>query len=272
MMPIYATSTYVQQSPGVHKGFDYARTQNPTRLAFERCVADLEGGTQAFAFASGLAAIATVLECFDAGAHVVASDDLYGGTLRLFERVQAPHHGDRCHLRRSVATFRSCEAAIRPDTKLIWVETPTNPLLKLVDLERVAAIARKRGIVAAADNTFASPYVQRPLELGFDVVVHSTTKYLNGHSDMVGGVAVVGDNEELARAARLPAERGRRDPGAVRQLPGAARLEDAGAAHGAPLRLGAEDRGAARSAPEGEARALPGPRRATRSTRSRASR
>jgi cystathionine gamma-lyase len=196
MMPIYTTSTYVQQSPGVHKGYDYARTKNPTRMAFERCVADLEGGSAGFAFASGLAAIATVLDCLDAGSHVVAIDDLYGGTRRLFERVR----------KRSAALAVSyldlsdadaLEAAIGPRTRLIWIESPTNPLLKLVDLDRVAAIARKRGIWAAADNTFASPYVQRPLEHGFDLVVHSTTKYLNGHSDMVGGVAVVGENAEL---------------------------------------------------------------------------
>ncbi len=198
MMPIYATSTFVQQSPGVNKGYDYARTKNPTRMAFERCAADLEGGTKAFAFASGLASIATVLECFDSGAHVVASDDLYGGTRRLFERVKRRTMGlDITYV--DLSDISKLEASIRPETKLIWVETPTNPLLKLVDLERVAAIAKKRGIVAAADNTFASPYIQRPIEHGFDVVVHSTTKYLNGHSDMVGGLAVVGgNNKEIA--------------------------------------------------------------------------
>jgi cystathionine gamma-lyase len=196
MMPIYTTSTYVQQSPGVHKGYDYARTKNPTRMAFERCIADLEGGSAAFAFASGIAAIATTLECLDAGSHMVAVDDLYGGSRRLFERVR----------RRSAALdityvdfsdMAAVETAIRPNTRLIWIESPTNPLLKLVDLERVAALAKARGIWAVADNTFASPYVQRPLEHGFDLVVHSTTKYLNGHSDMVGGVAVVGGNDEL---------------------------------------------------------------------------
>ena len=197
MMPIYATSTFVQQSPGVNKGYDYARTKNPTRMAFERCAADLEGGSKAFAFASGLAAIATVLECFDSGTHVVASDDLYGGTRRLFERVKRRTMGlDITYV--DLSDISKLEASIRPETKLIWVETPTNPLLKLVDLERVAAIARKRGIVTAADNTFASPYIQRPIEHGFDVVVHSTTKYLNGHSDMVGGLAVVGGNAEFA--------------------------------------------------------------------------
>ena len=196
MMPIYTTSTYVQQSPGVHKGFDYARTKNPTRMAFERCIADLEGGSAAFAFASGLAAIATTLECLDHGSHVVAVDDLYGGSRRLFERVRRRSMGlDVSYL--DLGDAGAIEAAIRPNTRLIWIETPTNPLLKLVDLDRVAAIARKRGVWAAADNTFASPYVQRPLESGFDLVVHSTTKYLNGHSDMVGGVAIVGDNAEL---------------------------------------------------------------------------
>jgi cystathionine beta-lyase/cystathionine gamma-synthase len=196
MMPIYATSTYVQQSPGVHKGYDYARTKNPTRMAFERCVADLEGGSAGFAFASGLAAIATTLECLDQGSHMVAVDDLYGGSRRLFERVRRRSAGLAVTYV-DLADAQALEAAILPSTRLIWIETPTNPLLKLVDLDRVAAIARKRGIWAVADNTFASPYVQRPLEHGFDLVVHSTTKYLNGHSDMVGGVAVVGENAAL---------------------------------------------------------------------------
>jgi cystathionine gamma-lyase len=196
MMPIYTTSTYVQQSPGVHKGYDYARTKNPTRMAFERCIADLEGGTAAFAFASGIAAIATTLDCLDAGSHIIAVDDLYGGSRRLFERVRRRSAG----LEFTYLDFTdpaAIEPAIRPNTRLIWIETPTNPLLKLVDLARVAALAKPRGIWAVADNTFASPYVQRPLEYGFDLVVHSTTKYLNGHSDMVGGVAVAGTNSEL---------------------------------------------------------------------------
>jgi cystathionine gamma-lyase len=196
MMPIYATSTYVQQSPGVHKGYDYARTQNPTRMAFERCVADLEGGSAGFAFASGLAAIATTLDCLDHGAHVIAIDDLYGGTRRLFERVRKRSAGIEVSYL-DLADARALEGAIRPATRLIWIESPTNPTLKLVDLEAVAALARKRDIWTAADNTFASPFVQRPLEHGFDLVVHSTTKYLNGHSDMVGGVAVVGENSAL---------------------------------------------------------------------------
>jgi cystathionine gamma-lyase len=197
MQPIYATSTYVQSSPGVHKGYEYARTQNPTRMAYERCIADLESGTRAFAFASGLAAEATVLDLLDHGSHIVAMDDLYGGTYRLFSRVRARSSG----LETSYADLHdraSLEAALRPDTRMIWVETPTNPLLKLVDLAMVAAVARQRGIVAVADNTFASPYVQRPLELGFDLVLHSATKYLNGHSDMVGGVVVVGENQDLS--------------------------------------------------------------------------
>ena len=196
MMPIYTTSTYVQQSPGVHKGYDYARTKNPTRMAFERCIADLEGGSAAFAFASGIAAIATTLECLDAASHIIAVDDLYGGSRRLFDRVRRRSAAlDMSYL--DLVDLTGLEAAIRPNTRLIWIESPTNPLLKLVDLERVAALARKRGIWTVADNTFASPYVQRPLEYGFDLVVHSTTKYLNGHSDMVGGVAVVGSNTEL---------------------------------------------------------------------------
>ena len=202
MMPIYATSTYVQQSPGVNKGYDYARTKNPTRMAFERCIADLEGGSAAFAFASGLAAISTTLECLDHGSHVISVDDLYGGSRRLFERVRKRSMGlEVSYL--DLTDPGAIEAAIRPNTRLIWVETPTNPLLKLVDLERVAAIARRRGIWAAADNTFASPYVQRPLEHGFDLVVHSTTKYLNGHSDMVGGVAIVADNADLAERLKF---------------------------------------------------------------------
>jgi cystathionine gamma-lyase len=196
MMPIYTTSTYVQQSPGVHKGYDYARTKNPTRMAFERCIADLEGGRAAFAFASGLAAIATTLDLLDHGSHIVAVDDLYGGSRRLFERVRKRSAGlEAAYV--DLADPGALEGTIRPNTRLIWVETPTNPMLKLVDLEAVAAIAKRRGIWAVADNTFATPYVQRPLEHGFDIVVHSTTKYLNGHSDMIGGVAVVGENPEL---------------------------------------------------------------------------
>ena len=197
MMPIYATSTYAQSSPGVHQGFEYSRTHNPTRFAYERCVAALEGGSRGFAFASGLAATSTLLELLDSGDHVVAMDDLYGGSYRLFERVRRRSAGldfSFVDLTDPVAF----EAAIRPNTKLVWVETPTNPLLKIVDLRAISAIARKRGILMAVDNTFASPILQRPLEHGADIVMHSATKYLNGHSDMIGGMLVVGDNPELA--------------------------------------------------------------------------
>ncbi len=201
-VPIYATSTYAQESPGVHRGYAYARTANPTRAALERCLADLENGTAGFAFASGSAAVATVLECLDAGAHVVATDDLYGGTLRLFEQVRRRSAG-LALTRVDMADLGAVEAAIRPETRLIWVETPTNPMLKLVDLAGIAAIGRRRGIRTAADNTFASPFVQRPLDHGFDLVVHSTTKYLNGHSDVIGGVAIVGDDVQLADRLRF---------------------------------------------------------------------
>lgn len=187
--PIYATSTYVQQSPGVHKGLDYGRSHNPTRWAYERCVAALESGTDGFAFASGMAATATVLELLDSGSHVVALDDLYGGTRRLFERVRRRSAGLRFTYLPAMDASE-LEQALQPDTRMIWVESPSNPLLKLVDLEAVASIARARNIVSVIDNTFASPWVQRPLEFGFDLVVHSATKFLNGHSDVIGGVCV----------------------------------------------------------------------------------
>ncbi len=196
MQPIYATSTYAQESPGKHKGFEYSRTQNPTRMAYERCVADLESGTRGFAFASGMAATATVLDLLDSGSHVIAMDDMYGGTYRLFERVRKRSAG----LTFSFVDLRDrklLEAAIRPETRLIWVETPTNPMLKLVDLAMVAEVARKQHLMTVCDNTFASPYLQRPLESGFDAVMHSATKYLNGHSDMVGGILVAGERPEL---------------------------------------------------------------------------
>ncbi len=196
MMPIYATSTFAQESPGVHKGYEYARSQNPTRMAFERCVADLEGGSQGYAFASGLAAIATILDLLPQGSHIVAADDLYGGTRRLFEKVRKESAGLSATYV-DMTDAGALDRAIQPNTRLIWIETPTNPLLKLIDLRRVAEIGRKRKILTAADNTFASPYIQRPLEYGFDLVMHSTTKYLNGHSDMVGGIVVAGENAEL---------------------------------------------------------------------------
>lgn len=191
MPPIYATSTFVQSSPGVHQGYDYARSHNPTRMAYERCAADLEGGSQAFAFASGLAAIATVLELVPAGSHIVSGDDLYGGTYRLFERVRRQSAGLSVSYV-NLAEPAPLEAALRPETRLVWVETPTNPLLQLADLRAIATLLRGRGVIGVVDNTFASPWVQRPLELGFDVVVHSATKYLNGHSDVIGGIAIVG--------------------------------------------------------------------------------
>jgi cystathionine gamma-lyase len=202
MPPIYATSTYVQVSPGVHKGYEYSRTHNPTRQAFERCIADLESGRHGFAFASGMAATATLLELLDAGDHVVAMDDLYGGTFRLFDKVRKRSAGLRFTFA-DLSDPAALEGALEPGTRMIWLETPSNPLLKLVDLRRVADIARKRRILTVVDNTFATPYAQRPLELGCDLVMHSTTKFLNGHSDMVGGVAVAADEELAERLAFL---------------------------------------------------------------------
>lgn len=197
MPPIYATSTYAQSSPGVHQGFEYSRTHNPTRFAYERCVAALEGGSRGYAFASGMAATSTVIELLDAGSHVVAMDDIYGGSFRLFERVRRRTAGlDFSFV--DLTDLVAFEAAITPKTKMVWIETPTNPMLKIVDIAAVAAIARRHGLVVVVDNTFASPMLQRPLQLGADIVVHSATKYLNGHSDMVGGMVVVGDNAELA--------------------------------------------------------------------------
>ncbi len=197
MPPIYATSTYAQSSPGVHQGFEYSRTHNPTRFAYERCVAGLEGGSRGFAFASGMAATATLLDLLDSGDHVVAMDDLYGGSYRLFERVRRRSAGlDFSFV--DLTDPAAFAAAIRPDTRMVWVETPTNPMLKIVDLQAIADIARKRGILVVVDNTFASPILQRPIEFGADLVMHSATKYLNGHSDMVGGMVVVGADVDLA--------------------------------------------------------------------------
>jgi cystathionine gamma-lyase len=202
MTPIYATSTYAQSSPGEHKGYDYARTRNPTRDALEACLAELEGGKAGFAFASGMAAIGTVLELLDSGSHVVAMDDLYGGSYRILERV-------RKRSANITATFTdlsdpaNLEKNLKPNTRMVWVESPTNPLLKIVNLEAVAAIACRRNIVSVCDNTFASPWIQRPLELGFDIVVHSTTKYLNGHSDVIGGAAILKDETWKERLAFL---------------------------------------------------------------------
>ena len=196
MTPIYATSTYVQQSPGVHKGYDYSRSINPTRSAYERCIADLESGTRGWAFASGLAAMATALDALDSGSHIVVSDDLYGGTFRLFERVRRRSANlDFTFI--DMTDAQNLERAMRPNTRMVWIETPSNPLLKLIDLEAVAKIARGHNAISVSDNTFATPWGQRPIEFGFDMVVHSATKYLNGHSDMVGGVIVVGDDKDL---------------------------------------------------------------------------
>jgi cystathionine gamma-lyase len=196
MPPIYATSTYVQSSPGVHKGYEYSRTANPTRDALQSAVANLEGGAAGFAFASGMAATSTVLELLDSGSHIVAMHDLYGGSYRVMENVRKRSAGHDVSFV-DLTKPAELEAAIRPNTRLIWVETPTNPLLKLVDLAAVAQIARKLGLLSVCDNTFATPFLQRPLEHGFDIVVHSTTKYLNGHSDAIGGAAVVRADESL---------------------------------------------------------------------------
>ena len=197
MTPIYASSTYVQRSPGEHQGWEYSRSHNPTRDAYEKCIADLEGGIRGLAFASGMAATSAILELLDAGDHVLAGDDLYGGSFRLFRGVRERS----ANLKFTFARLEDPDefrAAIRPETKMVWVETPTNPMLKIVDIALAAEIARENGAMLVVDNTFASPMLQRPLELGADIVMHSATKYLNGHSDMIGGVAVVREDEELA--------------------------------------------------------------------------
>jgi len=197
MVPIYATSTYVQSSPGVHKGYEYSRTQNPTRMAYERCIADLEGGAQGYAFGSGLGGASTVLDLLDSGSHVIAMNDLYGGTYRLFERVRRRSAGlDFTFVDLNDAA--ALKAALKPNTRMVWAETPTNPMLTVVDLAKVGAFARKHGLIFVVDNTFCSPILQRPLEYGADLVLHSATKYLNGHSDMVGGVVVAGGDKALA--------------------------------------------------------------------------
>ena len=196
MTPIYATSTYVQESPGKHKGFDYSRSINPTRLAYEKCVADLESGTRGFAFASGLAAMSTALDLLESGSHVVVSDDLYGGTFRLFEKVRRGSANlDFAYV--DLTDASRFESAIKTNTRMVWIETPSNPLLKIIDLEAIAKVAREHKIISVSDNTFATPWIQRPIEFGFDLAIHSATKYLNGHSDMIGGVTVVGESKEL---------------------------------------------------------------------------
>jgi cystathionine gamma-lyase len=192
MQPIYATSTYVQSSPGVHQGYEYSRTQNPTRMAYERCIADLESGSHGFAFASGMAATGTILELIDSGSHVIAMDDLYGGTRRLFTGVRTRSAGlDFSYV--DLSDLEQVKNAFKDNTRMIWIETPTNPLLKIVDIEAVAKLAKANNVIVVVDNTFATPYLQRPLELGADIVMHSATKFINGHSDMVGGIVVTAD-------------------------------------------------------------------------------
>ncbi len=198
MMPIYTSSTYAQKSPGRHSGFEYSRSQNPTRFAYERCIADLEEGSAGFAFASGLAATATILELVDSGAHIIAMDDMYGGTFRLLENVRKRSAGYTIDYV-DLTDYSTLQEAIRADTKMVWIETPSNPMLKIVDIHKIATIAQQKceAVIIAVDNTFATPFNQRPLTQGADIVMHSATKYLNGHSDMVGGMVVVGDNIEL---------------------------------------------------------------------------
>jgi cystathionine gamma-lyase len=202
MPPIYATSTYVQESPGVHKGYEYSRTQNPTRMAYERCIADLESGAHGFAFASGMAATGTILELVDSGSHIVAMDDLYGGTRRLFSGVRERSAGLNFSYV-DLSDLDAAAAAFRDDSAMVWIETPTNPLLKLVDLRAIVELAKTSGAIVVVDNTFATPYLQRPLELGCDIVMHSATKFINGHSDMVGGVVATSSDELAERLAYL---------------------------------------------------------------------
>ncbi|MDH3788327.1 MAG: cystathionine gamma-synthase [Xanthomonadales bacterium] len=197
MTPIYASSTYVQSSPGEHQGWEYSRSHNPTRHAYEQCIADLEGGIRGFAFASGMAATSTILELLNSGDHIVAGDDLYGGTFRLFHRVRERSAGLEFSFT-ELEDMDKLRAAMRPATRMVWVETPTNPMLKVVDIAAAAAIAHEHGALLVVDNTFASPMLQRPLELGADIVMHSATKYLNGHSDMIGGIAVIRDDQQLS--------------------------------------------------------------------------
>lgn len=197
MTPIYATSTYRQSAPGIHQEYEYSRTHNPTRAAYEGCIASLESGQRGFAFASGMAAINTVIDLLDAGAHVIATDDLYGGTFRLFDKVKTRTSGLSFSFV-DMSDIKNIETAIRPETRMIWLETPSNPMLKLANIREIAKLAKRRNLITVADNTFATPWIQRPLELGFDIVLHSATKYLNGHSDVISGVVVVGNTPELA--------------------------------------------------------------------------
>jgi cystathionine gamma-lyase len=200
MTPIFQTSTYAQAGLGEHKGHEYARTSNPTRTALEACIATLENGSHGLAFASGMAAEHAVLSLLSAGDHMVSCDDLYGGSYRMFERIMRRYNVETSYV--TASNIAEYERAIRPNTKLIWLETPTNPLLRLVDIRAVAEIAHRHNILLIVDNTFSSPYFQQPLHLGADIVLHSTTKYINGHSDVIGGV-VVTNNEEVYQSLKF---------------------------------------------------------------------
>jgi len=197
MPPIVQSSTYVQESPGNHSGFEYSRSQNPTRFAYERCIADLEEGSRGFAFASGMAATATILELLDSGDHVIAMDDLYGGTFRLFDKVRT-RTSNLDFTYADLSDLTNLEKSLKPNTRMIWVESPTNPMLKTVDLKAIARFAKQHNLISVADNTFATPFNQKPITLGIDIVMHSATKYINGHSDIVGGLAIVGPDKQLA--------------------------------------------------------------------------
>jgi cystathionine gamma-lyase len=201
MTPVYLTSTYVQESPGVHKGWEYSRTHNPTRKAYENCIANLESAKHGFAFASGCAATTTILHLLKKGDHVVAMDDMYGGTYRLFDKVLQNDGFEFSYV--DLTHVENFSQAIRPNTKMVWLETPTNPTLKLTDIAAIAKIAKQKNILVVVDNTFMSPIFQRPIELGADIVVHSATKYIGGHSDMVGGVAVTNDDKIAEKLAFL---------------------------------------------------------------------
>lgn len=205
--PIYATSTYAQSSPGVHRGFEYSRTQNPTRVPYEACMASLEQGAQGFAFASGLAASNAIMDLLPVDSHIIANDDMYGGTFRLFEKVRKPNSGlSVSYVDMSASSdvlLKNLEEASTPKSKLLWVETPTNPMLKIADLSLLAEFAKSKGLISVVDNTFCSPYLQNPLTFGFDLVVHSTTKYINGHSDAIGGMVVARESGELAQKLRF---------------------------------------------------------------------
>jgi cystathionine gamma-lyase len=201
MTPVYLTSTYVQESPGVHKGWEYSRTHNPTRKAYENCIANLESAQYGFAFASGCAAATTIMHMLKNGDHVVAMDDMYGGTFRLFDKVL--RHSGLDFTFTDLTNVSNLEKSIKPNTKLLWLETPTNPTLKLADIKALSTIAKRKNIIVVVDNTFMSPYFQRPIELGADIVVHSATKYIGGHSDMVGGIAVTNDSQIAEKMAFL---------------------------------------------------------------------